>query len=86
MAVLGEQDRAGLWAELMAELSAEREPVAGLTKTDLRAAVDAIDSFLSTNAAAINAAIPQPARGALSAAQKARLLVAVVRRRYLAGA
>jgi hypothetical protein len=58
----------------------------GLLKTDLRAAVNAIDAFLNTNAAALNTAIPQPARSALTTAQKARLLMFVIQRRYIAGA
>lgn len=85
MAVLSDGDRSATWAELMQEWSSAREPVA-LTKADLRAAVDAIDTWLNDNAASANAAIPQPARGALTTAQKARLLMFVVRRRYLSGA
>lgn len=85
MAVLSDGDRSATWAELMQEWSNAREAV-GITKTDLRAAVDAIDTWLNDNAASANAAIPQPARGALTTAQKARLLMFVVRRRYLSGA
>ena len=58
MAVLSDNDRAATWAELMQEWSSAREPV-GLTKADLRAAVNAIDTWLNDNAAAANAAIPQ---------------------------
>jgi hypothetical protein len=57
-----------------------------VTKADLRAAVDALDDFLNTNAAAINTAIPQPARGALTTTQKAKLLMFVIRQRYVKGA
>lgn len=85
MAVLSDSDRGATWAELMQEWSNVREPV-GVTKADLRAAIDAIDTWLNGNAASANSAIPQPARGALTAAQKARLLMFVVRRRYLSGA
>ena len=85
MAVLSDNDRAATWAELMQEWSSAREPV-GLTKADLRAAVNAIDTWLNDNAAAANAAIPQPARGALSATQKALLLTHVIRKRYVKGA
>ena len=85
MAVLSDSDRTATWAELMSEWSNARESVA-ITKADLRAAVDAIDAWLNGNATSANAAIPQPARGALTAAQKARLLMFVVRRRYLSGA
>jgi len=49
----------------------------------LRAAVDAVDTFLETNASAINSAIPQPARGVLTTKQKALLLMYVIGRRYV---
>ena len=84
MATLTDAQRRELWAEYMREISNERELI-NVTKQDLRAAVDALDEFLHSNAAAINAAIPQPARGQLTAAQKARLLMYVIRQRYLTG-
>ncbi len=85
MAVLSDPDRAALWAEFMRDRSGARDPLA-LTKADLRAAVNAIDDWLNTNAAALNSAIPQPARGALTVPQKALLLQHCVARRYLSGA
>ena len=85
MATLSTEQRRALWAELMQELSRDGQTVA-ITKDDLRAAVDALDTWLDTNAATINTAIPQPARGALTTAQKARLLMFVVRARYTGGA
>ncbi len=81
MAVLSNADRAALWAEFMRTT----ENVAGtgaLTKADLRAAIDAADQWSDDNAAAFNSAIPQPARGLLSARQKAALLVFVTKRRW----
>jgi len=81
MAVLPDNDRLAVWAQYMRE---SRDAHGALTKADIRAAVDAIDGFLNTNAAAINSAIPQPARGALTTAQKARLLMYVIQRRYVA--
>ena len=84
MATLTTDQRRALWAELMQELSRDGQTVA-ITKADLRAAVDALDTWLDTNAATINTAIPQPARGALTTAQKARLLMFVVRARYAGG-
>lgn len=81
MAVLSEGDRADEVAQLQRDLSAEREPCA-VTKAALRAALDADDQWVDDNAASFNAAIPQPARGALTARQKARLLLRVVRRRF----
>lgn len=54
---------------------------ASLTKADLLAAVGAVDDWCEANSAAFNTAIPQPARGALTASQKAILLAIVVMRR-----
>lgn len=85
MAVLPDADRRGVWADFMQNLSRESQSIA-ITKADLRAAVNALDDFLNTNATAINSAIPQPARGSLTVAQKALLLMYVVARRYLTGA
>ena len=85
MAVLADGARLEVWAELMRKWSADGQAV-GVTKADLRAAVNAIDDWLNTNAAALNSALPQPARGALTTAQKAILLTYVVQRRYLDGA
>lgn len=81
MAVLADADRKEVWAEFM------RAPdgTLALTKAELRAAVDALDNYFNTNAAAINTAIPQPARGALSTAQKAKLAKVVLAQRYIKG-
>jgi hypothetical protein len=78
MAVLVDADRIAVWAQWM-HLNTED---CSCAKADVRAAVDALDTFMDTNAAAINSAIPQPARGALTTAQKARLLAYVVIRRW----
>jgi hypothetical protein len=85
MAVLADTDRAQLWAEFMRDQSAAGAELA-LSKADLRAAADALDTFLNDNAAAINTAIPLPARTALSTSQKAKLLLFVISKRYLTGA
>lgn len=84
MAAMNSADRAACHAELLRDLSSET--LGAVTKADVRAAVDAIDQFLHDNASGINTAIPQPARAQLTTSQKARLLMAVVRRRYLVGA
>ena len=82
MAILADGDRAALWAKWMRDNSA----TISITKADLRAAVNALDDFMNTNAAAINLAIPQPARSSLTTAQKAMLLNYVVSTRYIKGA
>lgn len=85
MAALSDADRVAEWAELMRDFSRDHE-TCSITKANLRAAVDAADVWVDANAAAFNTALPQPARGALSAAQKSRMLTRIVRRRYETGA
>ena len=77
MAIMTDTERARTLAQFMRDI---REDFA-LTKPQLRAALDAIDDYFNTNAAAINSAIPQPARANLSAAQKATLIGYVAFRR-----
>lgn len=83
MAVLSDSDRQALWADFMRNFPAGES--CGITKAELRAAVNGLDDYMNTNASAINQAIPQPARGTLTASQKARLLVWVIRKRYDVG-
>jgi hypothetical protein len=52
------------------------------TKPDLVAAAQAIDTYLTDNAAAINTALPQPFRGTATNAQKAQMMSAVALRRW----
>lgn len=81
MALLDEPNRRDAWAAFQREESQEQVPM-GLLKADLRAAVDAVDAWVEANAASLNTAIPLPARAALTARQKAKLLMAVVERRF----
>lgn len=50
--------------------------------TDLVAAVQAVDAWVTANAASYNAALPAPFQGTANAAQKAALLAYVVMRRF----
>ena len=79
MAVLPDADRAALHGAYMREEATQHGAV---TKADIRAAVDALDDWFDTNASLINLAIPQPARGVLTLAQKARLVRYVIAKRY----
>lgn len=81
MAVLVDADRQAVWAEFMREESSARQPVT-LTKADLRAVFDAADAWADANSASYNIAIPQSARAALTARQKAKLLAMVLAKRY----
>lgn len=62
-----------------------RESFGTCSKAELLAAVNGLDDYLETNAAAINSAIPQPARAQLSTKQKALLLALVCLLRWEAG-
>jgi hypothetical protein len=72
-----------LRAELAAEFQREAQNVLGLgiTKAELRAAVNGVDDWADANAAAFNSAIPQPARGAMTTKQKTLLLQYVILKR-----
>lgn len=82
MAVLSNADRAALWAEFMRDPARLGNGASGLTKAQLRAAIDAADDWADANASAYNLALPQPARGALSAKQKAAILMFVIDKRH----
>lgn len=84
MAILSDADRRDLWAQYMRDISDLREPCA-INKTDLRAALDAMDQWVSDNQASFNAAIPLPARTALTSSQKARGLMLVISKRFVKG-
>ena len=81
MAILPDTDRNNINAELMREQSRKRKSIA-VTKTDLRAAIDAVDQWIEDNKTSYNNAIPQPARAALTADQKALLLQFVTAKRF----
>lgn len=80
MAIMPDADRAAVTADWMRDNTIT---LGAVTKADLRAMMNALDQYLSDNAAAINLAIPQPARGQLTTKQKALALTAVVARRYI---
>ena len=80
MAVLTSEQRFALWAEFQRGDTGEM----ALTKPELRAAVDALDDWFDANTATINAALPQPARGALTQRQKAMLFMHVLTQRFKA--
>ncbi len=82
MAVLSNALLQLLHAGLMRYWSDLREGTGTLTKADLRAAIDAVDSWVDSNAASLNTAIPQPARNQLSTGQKALILACVALLRF----
>ncbi len=78
MTVLIEFDRFTVWADLM-RLD---ESYSGMSKVDLRAAVNAVDDWIEANQASFNAALPLPARTALTARQKTLLFMAVAAQKF----
>lgn len=85
MAVLLDPDRTIVHSRYMRDLSNERDTFGNLNKADLQAAINAIDDWSNANQASFNAAIPLPARTALTAPQKARLFAAILLKRYEKG-
>ena len=81
MAILPDVDRERIWRGIMRFLSSEREALA-TNKADLRAAINATDGWIDSNAASFNAVLPLPARTQLTASQKALMLAAVVLMRF----
>ena len=81
MAVLTNVDRKELWAEFMRYSSSIWEWI-GLNKAELRAAVDATDSWIDSNQAGFNNALPAAAKSNLTQKQKVRLFLEVAKKRF----
>lgn len=81
MAVLTDNDRVDIWREYMRYGSNERETM-GLTKPELRAAIDATDDWINDNQASYNNALPTAAKASLTQKQKVRLFLAVAEKRF----
>lgn len=77
MAALTVAERRQAARRLAHRMYGEQGQTATLDLTQLAAAVGGIDDFFEANMAAINTAIPQPARGVMTAPQKAELLAYV---------
>jgi hypothetical protein len=77
MAVLTTQQR----EEIHAHVCRRYGYGGGVTKSDVQAAVDATDSWIDSNAASFNAALPDPAKSVLSGAQKTLLFCYVALKR-----
>ena len=85
MAIMHVTERGVVSAEFQRALSDLRERLPGMTKHDVLAAVAAADQWASDNAASFNSALPAAARTNLTASQKARLLTAVIEKRWKVG-
>ena len=81
MAVLTDQDRREIWAEFQNDSSRIWE-ILGLSKAELRLAVDATDQWIEDNQVSFNNGLPITAKAALTGKQKVRLFLAVARKRF----
>lgn len=77
MAVLPDTDRQKIWRGLMRYWSNSQETLSSITKTDLKAAVDATDTWIDNNQASFNSALPVAFRNNATTAQKTVLFCAV---------
>lgn len=73
--------RARVLAQAMRDLPTALQPWPALTKPEIAAAIAATDDWIDANQASFNSAIPQPARAALTSAQKTFLFCFVAMRR-----
>lgn len=84
MTVLSDADRKTECQRFMNNVDERQDAPgwSGMTKAQLRDAVNAIDQWVEDNKASFNSAIPQPARGKLSSKHKSEILFYVIRRRW----
>lgn len=82
MAILLDADRVQCWVDFMRDPANINAGASGLTKAQLRAAVDATDQWIDDNASSFNLALPAAVRSALTSKQKAVLYSIVSLRRY----
>lgn len=82
MAVMSAAQRIATGAEFQADASRDRDQFGAVTKADIQAAIAAVDDWVVNNQTNFNGALPLAARTALTATQKARVLLYVVRRRF----
>jgi hypothetical protein len=71
-------NRLRTWAQVMRNWPGS---LTGVTKAELRAAIDATDDWIEANQTSFNTALPQPFRGAATTPQKTFLLCYVAMRR-----
>lgn len=82
MAAMITADRVQVGALFQADASLRRDVFGAVTKADVQAAIAAVDDWVVANQASYNSALPLAVRTAFTQAQKAALLLYVVRKRY----
>lgn len=77
MTVLANAQRQKITNGVMRYWSRFREPTTGITKHDLKEAIDATDSWINSNAASFDNALPAAIKTNLTAEQKTLLFCSV---------
>jgi hypothetical protein len=85
MATLTDTQHNEINSQYQSDLSKLRETLAGVIKSDIKAAVVATDQWVSDNKVSFNNALPTAAKDNLTADQKSRILTYVVARRFQEG-
>ncbi len=78
---MADTERLDVWAKYRRSLSRIAESL-GLSKIELRDAVNATDEWVDANASSYNSALPIEARTNMTVMQKAKLLLFIVDRRF----
>lgn len=81
MAILSKLHR----QEVLADFIREGGSFNKITKSDLSAAIAALDDYLATNTATINSNLPKLVRDSLTLGQKSQLLMMVLQQRMQRG-
>ena len=81
MAVLNASQRLQAYVEWVRDICFRRSAVYG-TKDQMRAVVDAVDTWVDDNQASYNSALPLPFRTSASAQEKSEVLMFVIRKRF----
>lgn len=84
MATMTAAQQRDCWADAMERWSADRKSIPA-TKGVFLNGIEAIDQWISDNAASFNAALPAVLRNNLTTPQKVELFVFVLRSRFLNG-
>jgi len=70
MAALSTEDRQRIWRGLMRHWSRLRDPLGGVAKADLQAAINATDAWIEANQTSFNNALPNPFKTQATLVQK----------------
>lgn len=77
MAILSEQDRLRVWRGLNRIADDRQFSIAGISKQDVRDAVDTTDDWIEANQASFNSVLPAVVQSSLSATDKTLLFCAI---------